>query len=51
MLLKQNLNVKSLGEKYQALKDLDEPVVKPNSNEVKNELETLQNFCLYQERL
>lgn len=27
-----------------------EPVVKPNSIDVRNELETLQNLCLYQEK-
>ena len=50
MSVKRKLNIKSLGEKYQALKDFYKPVEKPNSTEVRNELETLQNLCLYHEK-
>ena len=50
MSVNQKLNVKSLGEKYQALKDFDEPAVEPNSVEVRNELETSQKLSLYQEK-
>ena len=51
MLVKRKLNVKSLGEKCQALKSVDEPILKANSAEVRNELELLQNVCLYQEKV
>ena len=50
MSVNQKLNVKSLGEKYQVLKDFDEPAVEPNSVEVRNELETSQKLSLYQEK-
>ena len=50
MSVKRKLNIKSLGEKYKALKDFYKPVAKPNSTEVRNELETLQNLCIYREK-
>ena len=37
-------------DKVNVIKIFDEPVAKPNSIEVTNELETLQNLCLYQEK-
>ena len=60
--VKRKLNVKSLGEKSQALRDLEKgpqtktsvknmmyPAVKPSSTEVTNALNTLQNLCLFHE--
>ena len=60
--VKQKLNVKSLGEKCQALRDLGKfsqtktlvrnmmyPAVKPSSIEITNTLNTLQNLCLFHE--
>ena len=54
--------VKSLGEKCQALRDLEkgpqtkkmmknmiDPAVKPSSIEITNALNALQNFCLFHE--
>ena len=60
--LSENLSLKSLGEKCQALRDLEKclqtktlvknmmyPVVKPCSIEITNALNTLQNFFLFHE--
>ena len=60
--VKGNLNVISLGEKCQALKDLEKgpqtktsvknmmyPVIKPSSIEIANALNTFQNLCLFHE--
>ena len=56
----RKLNIKILGEKFQALKGLEKgpqtkttvknmmhPVVKPSSIEITNVLSTLQNLCLF----
>ena len=61
-LVKRKPNVKSLGEKCQALRDLEKgpqtktavknmmyPVLKPSSIEITNALNTLQNLCLFHE--
>ena len=57
----RKLNVNSLGEKCQALRDLEKgpqmktvknmmnPIVKPSSVEITNALNTLQNLCLFHE--
>ena len=58
----RKLDVKSLGEKCQALRDLEKgpqtktwvknmmhPFVKPSSIEITNALNTLQNLCLFHE--
>ena len=57
---KRKLNVKSLGENYQALRDLEKdpqtetsvknmmhPAVKPSSIEITNALNALQNFVSF----
>ena len=47
----QGFHVKSLGEKYQTLKDLDEPVVKPNSYEVRYEWKLCKTYVFTKKKV